>query len=143
MIKRDDIVTAAHGWVGTPYHDQATLKGVGADCLGLLRGIWRELLGDEPEEVPPYGPGWDEVHAQEHMLRVCRTHLKERPLDYRAPGTVLVFRMFEKAVAKHCGIVVSETTMIHAQRGHGVVEVSLGHHWDRRVAGVFTFPGVR
>jgi cell wall-associated NlpC family hydrolase len=46
-------------------------------------------------------------------------------------------------VAKHCGIVTEDNHMVHAQNDHGVVEVSLGVHWDRRVAGVFTFPGVR
>lgn len=142
MTSQADIVASARSWLDTPYHDQASLKGAGADCLGLLRGVWRETMGDEPEPVPPYGPGWDEVNTQEVMLTVCRRHLRERPMDFRAPGVVLVFRMFDKAVAKHCGIVASDTTMIHAQRGHGTVEVSLGPHWDRRVAGVFTFPGV-
>ena len=42
------IVGAARGWIGTPYRHQASLKGVGCDCLGLLRGVWRELKGEEP-----------------------------------------------------------------------------------------------
>ena len=28
-------------WIGTPYRHQASLKGVGCDCLGLVRGVWR------------------------------------------------------------------------------------------------------
>jgi NlpC/P60 family putative phage cell wall peptidase len=53
MVTRESIVKAARGWLGTPYHHQASVKGAGADCLGLIRGLWRELYGSEPEAVPP------------------------------------------------------------------------------------------
>jgi NlpC/P60 family putative phage cell wall peptidase len=43
MVTRETIVAAARSWFGTPYHHQASVKGVGSDCLGLIRGIWREL----------------------------------------------------------------------------------------------------
>ena len=39
------VIAAARGWLGTPYHDQASVKGVGCDCLGLVRGVWRDLYG--------------------------------------------------------------------------------------------------
>ena len=38
---------AARAWLGTPYRHQASVKGVGADCLGLVRGLWREVAGAE------------------------------------------------------------------------------------------------
>lgn len=50
------VVIAARRWIGTPYVHQAALRGAGADCLGLVRGVWREVLGEEPEPVPPYTP---------------------------------------------------------------------------------------
>ena len=53
MIERETIVAAARGWLGTPYHPQASVKGVGCDCLGLIFGLWRELCGPEPEKMPP------------------------------------------------------------------------------------------
>lgn len=37
MREAADIVAAARGWIGTPYLHQASLKGVGTDCLGLVR----------------------------------------------------------------------------------------------------------
>ena len=52
-MRRDEIVEAARAWLGTPYHHQASLRGVGCDCLGLVRGVWRELYGPEPEAAPP------------------------------------------------------------------------------------------
>ncbi|MFD0934795.1 peptidase P60, partial [Methylobacterium trifolii] len=39
-----DVVAQARLWLGTPYRHQASLAGVGCDCLGLLRGVWRGLL---------------------------------------------------------------------------------------------------
>jgi cell wall-associated NlpC family hydrolase len=50
---RAAIVAEARSWIGTPYRHQASLKGVGTDCLGLLRGVWRGVIGAEPEAVPP------------------------------------------------------------------------------------------
>lgn len=45
------VIAAARCWLGTPYHDQASLCGVGCDCLGLARGVWRDAVGSEPGVV--------------------------------------------------------------------------------------------
>ncbi len=66
-MTRDDIVAAGRGWIGTPYRHQASLKGVGADCLGLVRGLWRELIGPEPEVLPAYSPDWAEAGGRETL----------------------------------------------------------------------------
>jgi hypothetical protein len=58
----DRIIAEARSWIGTPYRHQASLKGVGCDCLGLLRGVWRAVMGAEPE-TPPYAPDWAEAGA--------------------------------------------------------------------------------
>ena len=55
---RDDVVAVARTWLGTPYHHQASLKGVGTDCLGLVRGVLCELYGDHAEEPPAYSRDW-------------------------------------------------------------------------------------
>lgn len=49
VVSRAAIVAEARAWLGTPYRHQASLKGVGADCLGLVRGVWRAVVGPEPE----------------------------------------------------------------------------------------------
>src|SRR5688572_25297534 len=64
-VRRDQIVAAARDWIGTPYRHQASLKGVGCDCLGLVRGVWREHYGAEPEAPPPYRADWAETGAVE------------------------------------------------------------------------------
>ncbi len=74
---RSDIVAEALSWVGTPYRHQASLKGVGCDCLGLIRGVWRDLYGAEPEAAPAYTPDWAEAKGGETLAAAARRHLIE------------------------------------------------------------------
>ncbi|MEM9842167.1 MAG: peptidase P60, partial [Pseudomonadota bacterium] len=41
-MTRAEVIEAARAWLGTPYRHQASRRGVGADCLGLIRGVWRD-----------------------------------------------------------------------------------------------------
>ena len=66
------VIAAARGWLGTPYHDQASVKGVGCDCLGLVRGVWRELYGAEPLPLPPYSRDWGETGTREPLAEAAR-----------------------------------------------------------------------
>lgn len=166
MVTREAIVEAARGWLGTPYHHQASVKGVGSDCLGLIRGIWRELYGPEPEAMPSYTPDWGSATGAETLLAAaCRHLVKLDDVSTASPGDVLVFRMRDEGMAKHAGIIVAlpatsdalprgalheregllerdGATMVHAQEGLGVVEIELGRWWRRRTAAAFQFPGV-
>ena len=76
MIKHP-ITVLARGWLGTPYQHQASLKGVGCDCLGLVRGLWRETFGAEPEVPPAYAPDWAEAGLEETLAEAGRRHLIE------------------------------------------------------------------
>ena len=62
------VLGIAETWIGTPYRHQGAVKGVGCDCLGLIRGIWRELYGQEPEAVPAYAPDWAERSGEERLM---------------------------------------------------------------------------
>jgi NlpC/P60 family putative phage cell wall peptidase len=137
------VVAAARGWIGTPYLHQASLRGAGTDCLGLLRGVWREVCGAEPLTVPPYSPDWSEVAGVETLLRAAQHCLTQKPLAAQEEGDVLLFRMRDGAVAKHLGIaarVGQSPTFIHAFTGHAVVESPFSEPWQRRVVGRFSFP---
>jgi NlpC/P60 family putative phage cell wall peptidase len=135
------IIATARDWLGTPYHHGASLKGVGCDCLGLIRGVWRELYGTEPEAPGPYTGDWTETTGVEAMLLAARRHMAERPVDRMESGDVLIFRLAPGRIAKHAGFVAPDGRMIHAQEGVPVAEVSLGPWWRRRIAGVFSLPG--
>ncbi|SET83680.1 NlpC/P60 family protein [Oceanicella actignis] len=139
------IVAAARGWLGTPYRHQASLRGAGADCLGLVRGVWREVIGPEPEAPPPYSPDWSEPSRDERLWRAAARHMTPLAPEEARAGDVLLFRMRRTAPAKHLGILTcmggeGEPRMIHAYSGRGVVESSLGPSWRRRIAAAFRFP---
>lgn len=140
-------VALARGWIGTPYLHQGSVRGAGCDCLGLVRGVWRELHGAEPETVPAYSMDWSEPQGEERLWAAARRHLVARRPGPVEAGDILLFRMRAGAVAKHVGI-VSETGVetetgarfIHAYSGHGVVESPLSEPWLRRAVARFQFP---
>jgi NlpC/P60 family putative phage cell wall peptidase len=134
------IVTIARTWLGTPYHHQASLCGVGADCVGLIRGIYRELCGREAEALPAYSRDWAEATGEETLIDAARRHLVEVALAEIAPGDILIFRYRGRAVAKHAALLATPTTMIHAMEGCPVSEVTFSPWWRRRLAAAFSFP---
>jgi NlpC/P60 family putative phage cell wall peptidase len=69
------VVAKAREWIGTPYHHQASVKGAGCDCLGLVRGVYREVTGQEPETPPPYSPDWGDATGEETMIEAAGRHL--------------------------------------------------------------------
>ncbi|MBA4331886.1 peptidase P60 [Brevundimonas mediterranea] len=147
-------VAVARAWLGTPYRHQASMKGVGADCLGLVRGVWREVVGAEPEGLPAYSPDWAETGGRETLLAAAGRWLTPVPVEAMRTGDVLLFRMSPGAAVKlrmspgaavkHCAILSDtggpEPRMIHAYWGRAVVESWMGMWWRRRLAAVFRFP---
>lgn len=140
---QDAVVAAARAWIGTPYHHQASLKGIGADCLGLIRGVWRDLYGAEAELPLGYSRDWGEVSGDETLIEAATRHLIAREVAAPEPGDVLVFRMRSGAIAKHAGILGTPETMIHAMEDRRAAEIPFTAYWRRRLAAVFTFPGIQ
>ena|SRR6185312_10220331 len=141
-LSRHDIVAETRGWIGTPYRHQASLKGVGCDCLGLVRGVWRGVIGQEPERAPPYAPDWAEAASGEPLADAAGRHLVAIAREAFHEGDVLLFRWRANLPAKHAAIVTSATTIVHAHDGAAVAEVALAPWWRRRLAYAFRFPGV-
>ncbi|MBV8850668.1 MAG: C40 family peptidase [Methylobacteriaceae bacterium] len=141
-ISRSAIVAEARAWVGTPYRHQGSLRGIGCDCLGLLRGLWRAVIGPEPERPDAYSPDWAEAGGNEALLEAAQRHLMPLADCAFADGDVLLFRFRMNVPAKHIGIATSATHMIHAHEGACVAEVPIVPFWRRRIAASFSFPGV-
>ncbi len=139
MSGQAEIVALARLWIGTPYHHRAARCGAGADCLGLLRGIWRARFGAEPEPLPHYSPSWAEVGGQEQLLQALSRHLL--PASVPEDGQVLLFRLQAGADAKHLGIQSGGgASFIHACPRAGVVQAPLSAPWARRIVARFAFP---
>jgi NlpC/P60 family putative phage cell wall peptidase len=141
-VARATIVAAARRWIGTPYRHQASLLHVGCDCLGLVRGVWREVIGAEPEAAPPYTPDWAERLGAETLLDAAGRHFDRVAVTAFREGDVIAFRFRAHLPAKHVGVATSATHMVHAHSGAGVAEVPIGPHWRRRITAAFAFPGV-
>ena len=143
MATESDSVAIARAWIGTPYVHQASVKGAGCDCLGLLRGVWRDLRGPEPETPPAYSPDWAEAAGRETLHAALARHLDEIAIGALAPGDVALFRMARRGPAKHCGIVGADgagrLTLIHACQNHCVAEEPLTPFWRRKLASAFRF----
>ena len=138
---RTQIVAIARSWIGTPYRHQASLKGAGADCLGLVRGVYRELYGAEPETAPPYTPDWGEADGCELMMAAAGRHLRRASTASMQAGDVLLFRMRASSPVKHAAIFLGDGRMAHAYAGRGVCEAAFNRWWRARLAAVFAFPG--
>lgn len=141
-MSRLDVVETARAWIGTPYRHQASLRGAGADCLGLVRGVWRELRGEEPAVLPPYTADWSEAEGEEALWKAARKYLREVKRNPE-PGDIILFRMRDGMIAKHVGILSNGGTLprfIHAYQGHGVTESPFSAPWKRRAVSFFEFP---
>lgn len=134
------VVAEATGWLGTPYRHQASRKGVGADCLGLVLGVWRALYGDEPERPGPYAPDWAEAGGEERLLEAARRHMIAIDRSKAGAGALVLFRWRPHLPAKHAGILIGHERFIHAYQGHAVTASPLVPQWRRRIAAAFLFP---
>ena len=142
------VVAISRTWIGTPYVHQASVRGAGCDCLGLLRGVWRELRGEEAELPEPYSPDWAEAGRNETLYKALRRHMTEIERTAYGPGDVVLFRMSPRSPAKHCGIVGEQMldrarpsrhvlTLIHARQNRRVAEELFSPFWRSKLAHAF------
>ncbi|MBO6728348.1 MAG: NlpC/P60 family protein [Maricaulis sp.] len=145
-MQDERIVKEARRWIGTPYRHQGSCRGAGCDCLGLVRGVWRAVLGDEPEAVPAYTPDWAETAAEpgaDALLLAARRYFIECPPSEAPPGALLLFRPRRRGAAKHCAILSKPGRIIHAYWGRQVAETALTPWWKSRLVAAFRFPRER
>ena len=134
---RAAVLRCAEDWLDTPYRHQASVKYVGTDCLGLIRGIWRELYGREPEAPPAYTPDWAEATGEETLLHAAERWLIA--IMVPEPGDVLLFRMAPNAPCKHIGVMAADGRILHAYWGKSVVFSQFAPFWQRRHVASFAF----
>ncbi len=137
---RSKIVTITKSWIGTPYHHQESVKHIGCDCLGLVRGVYEELYQKETAPIRPYSKDWAEQSKRETLIEAANEHLVRVNINQREPGDVLIFRFRKWMIAKHTGILTAPDKMVHAIEGAKVEEVHLNKWWQRHLAAVFSFP---
>ncbi|WP_282129260.1 hypothetical protein [Roseobacter litoralis] len=128
------VLAHARAWIGTPFMPRASLRGVGADCVGLLRGIYHELTG---VDVTP--PAWREdwaAGASEPILAALRAHVLPVPVAEAQPGHVITYRVGTKRAA-HVAI-LAEGGAIHSWEVGGVKETT--PLYGREITSAWTLP---
>ena len=140
-IDNNHIVDLAREWIGTPYHHQASVKGVGSDCIGLVRGIYHELYGIKPP-VFNYSWDWGDSNDNEEILEAGFRYLEPVAREDMQPGDVVAMRWKKGRVAKHVMIMTGPTSAIHAYNRSLVAEINLSPWWMNKIAIVFRFPEV-
>lgn len=135
MITRRQIIEEAREWIDTPFHHQASVKGVGCDCAGMVKGVWREL-GNDVSGVPADYP---RTPSNNQLIRILEQYLDRS--STMMPGDVLVFTLLNEP--QHIGIMTDSNAVIHAyQPFNKVAEHRLDAKWQRRITACFSFPGV-
>ena len=135
------IVAAARSWIGTPYRHQGSRKGVGCDCLGLVRGVWAEITGSVTQDPGAYAPDWAEHAGSDRLIIAARLHCGDAiPVSEAGPGDIILFRWRAGVSAKHAGILSGPDHFIHAYEPVGVIESALVPTWRRRIAAVHRIP---
>lgn len=138
---RADVVAEVRRWIGTPYRHQQSVKHVGCDCIGLVRGVWREIWDREPELPPAYSSDWADTTGEETLLNAASRHMMPVEIAAISPGDLLLFRWRPHLPAKHCGILVEPDRMVHAYQSAGAVcEGWLAPQWRKQVVAAFAFP---
>ncbi len=140
-VEPSAIVKAARSFVGTPYHHQGRVKGVGVDCVGLIFGVASAVgieIADKPlflryKRRPPVGRG-----LLDHLDEQCQQVEKYRP------GDILVFWINHvNRRAQHLGFAGVET-LIHTHSAiHFVIEQPLDEYWQHRFITAYRLPGVK
>ena len=139
----DRAIAEARAWLGTPWHHQAALKGVGCDCAGLVRGVGSSLglmaAGDDAPAWRQFA-GYTREPEPRRMLKALDLFMDRRPRGEQPQrGDVLIMR-FDRA-PQHLAILAGET-IIHADGAVGrVVEHRLSPDWRARVVAAWSFRG--
>ncbi len=141
MTSNTQIVAAARSWIGTPYRHGASLKGVGCDCLGLIRGVYCDQIGVLPCALPPYQTDWAEATRADLMAMGFREYLVEKPVSDADAGDVLLFRLKPAGLARHAAIQSGSDRLIHAWERSPVLEIAIDRFWRGRLTNVFSYPG--
>jgi NlpC/P60 family putative phage cell wall peptidase len=140
MATRAELVAEALSWVGTPFVHQGAAKGVGCDCVGLIKGVAQSCGLYRDAQLPPYL----RVPDPKQMHQIMLAYLDPIPYAERALADILHFR-FGDFEATHIGMIVclDPYFMVHAWSRQGVNEVRqtrVDRFWN--IAGCYRLRGL-
>lgn len=137
-MTREEIVAEARTWLGTPFHHQGRVKGVGTDCAGIIAGVLNHF-NIKHKDYSNY--------TREESVPLMRQSLDEAliKIDKLEPGAVVLFYMRRRDNTCHVGIMETDEVIIHADMRPGIKKVTrmqLSSGWKKRIHTIYRLPGV-
>ena len=138
-MKREDFVSAARSYLGTPFHHQGRLKGIGVDCAGLVVLAARDC-GYTIRDMQGYAT----IPSQNLFMQSVMEHCTPIAIGDVLPGDVAMFRFDSEP--QHIAIIsdiAPDITLLHAYQQAGkVCENHMGGLWHTRLCGFYRLKGI-
>ena len=114
---REDVLSEARQWLGTPYHHAARVKGAGVDCLMLVLEVYgragvfvRRGVEVASIPIPRYSRDIMLHRSEETYLEGIRRYAVETDCPER--GNIALWKFGR--IYSHAGIITDWPAIIHA-----------------------------
>lgn len=130
--ENDIMIAAARRCLGTSFHHQGRMPGIGLDCIGLVI-VGLRAAGLPVQDRNDYGRRPDGTS----LVAALEAHQAQR-VDQITAGDILLFRYDRQP--QHVALATGPATMIHSFAPAGkVVETGIGPYWQRRLTAIYRF----
>lgn len=145
-MDRAAIVAEARTWLGTPFHEQASVKGVGCDCLGLIMGVAAALgLAAVHGELKAAAISYNPTRIDPALLKIGLGRHMDR-IGAIEPGAVLLWKVGRPLKAQHLAIAIDDVRMIHTwgkgKRTQKVIDAPIGSGRMELLDSIWRFRGL-
>ena len=134
-----DIVNYAREWIGTPFHLQAQVKGVGVDCCNLVEYSLRNAGVIKPVKFGAYNVR-DTSQIGNIMLRQLKESINDEfdliQVKDISAGDIIMFSYSNKQLM-HISIATSDNTHIQASEIYGVSENLIEDAYFKRISQIY------
>jgi cell wall-associated NlpC family hydrolase len=126
LLQRNAVVEEARTWLRTPFHDCASLKGIGVDCAYLLARVYENVGVVDPVPIEPYSPQWF-LHRSEELFigYIIGSGAREISEQEARAGDCVVYK-FGRCFAHGAIVVEWPREIVHAHKSAGCVTLSNG-----------------
>lgn len=144
-LMREQVIAEAETWVGTRWLHQASCKGAGTDCIGLIAGVAANCGSLEAQQflATPEWRRYPRTPQPEFMYKVCDLLMDRVQLNELKVADVMMFRDSSNRHPIHFGFLVPGNKMIHAWAVvKKVAKHQLDQGWREKLVRVYRLRGI-